>query len=272
MTRPLLLALLGDPVERSLSPRLHALFAAQAGLPLEFRLVRAEAASLPSALLALREAGAAGSSVTAPLKQAAFSLADRSSPRARACGSCNCLSFLPDGSLLADSTDGPGLLSDLARLRIPVSGRRVLLLGAGGAARSILPALLSLSPASLTLANRSPERALALRSLFGACVSVSPLSSLQGPFDLAINATSSGLRGDPLPLPDGLLAPGSACYELSYGRETPFLAWARRNGAASLADGLGMLAFQAAESFSLWTGFSPDAELALRSLSPSPEA
>jgi shikimate dehydrogenase len=173
--------------------------------------------------------------------------------------------FTPAG-IAGDNTDGAGLVRDIeANLGFALAGRRVLLLGAGGAARGVLAPLLERRPASLVIANRTPERAARLAAEIGAACG-GPLSACafadlagQAPFDVLINATSASLAGEPLPLPAKLCAPGSLAYDMVYGRgETPFLEAARKAGATRCADGLGMLIEQAAEAFHLWRGVRPD--------------
>ncbi|GHU10708.1 shikimate dehydrogenase (NADP(+)) [Betaproteobacteria bacterium] len=247
-------AVFGNPVAHSKSPRIHAAFARQTGEPLRYETRLAPLEGFADAVRQFIVEGGKGANVTVPFKEAAFRLADELSPRARAAGAVNTLSFTA-GRILGDNTDGAGLVRDIAiNLAFPINGRRVLLLGAGGAARGALLPLLEQHPATLTLANRNEGKAKALAKLAQGAINVSSFAELAGQqFDLIINATSASLSGAALPLPDGIFAAGSLAYDMMYGQdETPFLAQARTAGAARRADGLGMLVEQAAESFFIW--------------------
>jgi shikimate dehydrogenase len=262
-------AVFGHPVGHSKSPRIHALFAAQTGQDLEYRAIEAPLQGFAAALRAFIADGGRGANVTVPFKEEAYRLADRVAHRARAAGAANTLSFV-GGVIEADNTDGAGLLRDLrSNLGAEVAGKRVLLLGAGGAARGALPALLAEAPAELVIANRSSDKAQRLSAEFVAYCP--PTSRLQGGgfsvvagrrFDLVINATSAGLSDSSLDLPPELLVPGVLAYEMVYGRDTSFLVQARAGGAAT-ADGLGMLVEQAAEAFLIWRGLRPQTEAVL---------
>jgi shikimate dehydrogenase len=205
--------------------------------------------------------------VTVPFKLEAFDLADEVSQRAKDAQAANFLNF-DGGRIRADNTDGTGLTRDIAEnLGFGIAGRRLLLMGAGGAARGALQPLLALQPAILTIANRTPEKALQLAEAFRyhPAAASSVLSALRYEelaghrFDLVINATSSSLQGELPPLPAGVFAGGSLAYDMMYDRRlTPFLVFAQFQGAARLADGLGMLVEQAAESFFLWRGVRPE--------------
>jgi len=209
-------------------------------------------------------AGGRGLNVTVPFKLEAYALADTRSPRAEAAKAVNTLAF-SDAGIHGDNTDGLGLVADLTRnLGLELAGKRLLLLGAGGAARGVLLPLMAERPAVLTLANRTAAKARQLLAEFlphadGCPMDAGGFAELSGrQFDLVINATAASLADEAPPLPAGLYAPGSLAYDMVYGRETPFLAAARAQGAARLADGLGMLVEQAAESFFLWRGVRPD--------------
>jgi len=257
-------AVIGNPIAHSKSPRIHAAFAAQTGQALRYEALLAPLDGFAATVLAFRAAGGRGMNVTVPFKLEAFALAERLSPRARAAGAVNTLAFGADG-IFGDNTDGAGILRDITvNLGCPLGGRRVLLLGAGGAARGALLPLLDAAPASLTIANRSAAKAAALAAEFAGAGPLKPTGGGFGElaglhFDVVINATSASLSDAAPELPPGLYAPGSLAYDMMYGRgDTPFLAAARRQGAAVLADGLGMLVEQAAESFALWRGVRPD--------------
>ena len=261
-------AVFGNPVGHSKSPRIHALFAAQTGQDIRYEAILADrhgfAASV-DAFVAAGEGPARGANVTVPFKEEAFRLASRRTPRAEAAGAVNTLSF-DAGGIVGDNTDGAGLVRDLKENRgCDLNRRRILLLGAGGAARgAILPLLLE-NPAMLVIANRTEEKAARLALEFarlpGCAIGIKPesagFSGLTGQtFDLVINATSAGLGDAVLPLPTSVFAPGCVAYEMVYGRETSFMAQARDAG-ARVSDGLGMLVEQAAEAFFVWRSVRP---------------
>lgn len=258
-------AVIGNPIAHSKSPAIHAAFAAQTGQTLSYEAILGPLDAFADTVRAFRDAGGRGMNVTVPFKLEAFALADRHSPRAQAAGAVNTLAFAADG-IYGDNTDGAGLVRDLTHnLGCPLAGRRILLLGAGGAARGALLPLLAAGPAALTLANRTVARAEALAADFAqhaatGHLDASSFAALAGRrFDLVINATAASLADQAPPLPAGLYAPGALAYDMMYGRgDTPFLAAARADGAARLSDGLGMLVEQAAESFLLWRGVRPD--------------
>lgn len=200
--------------------------------------------------------------VTVPFKLEALELADRPTERARLAGAVNTLRFDPDGAF-GDNTDGIGLVRDIRdRLGFSLRGKRILILGAGGAARGVVLPLLEEGPAELAIANRSVDKAEVLKTQFtpfGELVAGGFADFAGGGFDLVINATSASLGAQSLQLPSGLFAPGALAYDMVYGKgETVFMTDARRQGAARVADGLGMLVAQAAESFFLWRGVRPD--------------
>ncbi len=255
-------AVMGHPVAHSKSPRIHSLFAAQTGQALDYRAIQVEPGGFTAAARAFRAAGGKGLNVTLPFKQDAWVFADVLSARAERAGAVNTLIFT-SGAVRGDNTDGVGLVRDLTvNLGWPVSGRRLLLLGAGGAARGVLPSLLAERPAQLVIANRSVERALGLAVRLSDLgrVSACGFAELAGrQFDLIINATAAGIDDAVPPVPDGVLAADGGCYDLMYGREpTAFVRWGQAQGAAAVADGLGMLVEQAAEAFYLWRGLWPD--------------
>jgi shikimate dehydrogenase len=259
-------AVFGNPIAHSKSPFIHARFAAQTGEPLQYEALRAPLDGFAAAIASFRAEGGRGANVTVPFKLEAFALADRRSARAAAAGAANTLIFDAQG-ITADNTDGVGLVRDLQHLGYALEGRRVLLLGAGGAARGALLPLLAEAPSALTIANRTAEKAVALATQFQpegrACALFGcGFDGLRGStFDVVINATSSSLSDDAPPLPTGVYAPGALAYDMMYGRdETRFMSAARALGAEQLADGLGMLVEQAAESFFLWRGVRPDTQ------------
>lgn len=261
MIAPPRYAVFGQPITHSLSPRIHAAFAAQFGIALDYRAIEVGREGFASALDAFAREGGRGANVTLPLKEHAFTLCVQSSDRARHAGSVNTLTR--DGDRWrGDSTDGAGLLRDWrARHSFEPHRRRCLLLGAGGAARAVAFALADAGVGDLVIANRSPERASALAAAIGTAPRACAWDQLvaERAFDLVVDATAAGHVGDNLDLPTTLIAPATLCYDLSYGpAATVFLAWARAAGAPQVSDGLGMLIEQAAESFALWHGAQPD--------------
>lgn len=255
-------AVAGNPVAHSRSPLIHAAFARQIGEDIEYRRLLLPPGGFAEGARAFFAGGGKGLNVTVPFKLDAHALADVLTPRARAAGAVNTLAVRPDGSLLGDNTDGAGLVRDL-RLNLgwTIAGARVLLVGAGGAARGVLGPLLAEAPAELLVINRTASRAEELAALFVAGGPVrggAPALAEGRTFDLVINASSAGLGGESPALPPGAIGPGTACYDMVYGNEpTPFLRTAAAAGAAALADGLGMLVEQAAESFYLWRSKRP---------------
>ena len=266
-------AVIGHPIAHSKSPRIHAAFARQTGQALCYEAILAPLDGFSASVHAFRAAGGRGMNVTVPFKLEAFALADQHTPRARAAGAVNTLSFNSEG-ILGDNTDGAGLVRDLSvHLGCTLKGRRILLLGAGGAARGALLPLLDEQPAVLTIANRTPRKAQELASRFAGSAASTQLhacgfEALAGQqFDLVINATAASLADAAPALPGGLYAPGALAYDMMYGRDdTPVIAAARADGAARTADGLGMLVEQAAESCALWRGLRPDSSAVLAEL------
>jgi len=263
-------AVMGNPIAHSKSPRIHTLFAAQTGQNLEYRAILVEASGFAAAARAFQEAGGKGMNVTVPFKQDAWVFADLLSVRADRAGAVNTLIFEP-GAVRGDNTDGPGLVRDLAiNHGYRLAGRRILVLGAGGAARGVLQPLLAEQPAQLVIANRTASKALELALRFGDLGTVSGcgFAELVGRrFDLIINATAAGLNDTVPPLPEGVLAPDGWCYDLMYDSEpTAFVRWGREHGAVRSLDGLGMLVEQAAESFHLWRGVWPETKPVIAAL------
>ena len=252
----------GNPIGHSKSPLIHAAFARQTGEDLEYRAILTPLDAFADTLRAFMAEGGKGANVTQPFKEEACRLATRLSLRAEQAGAVNTLSF--DGAtILGDNTDGFGLLRDITHAQnYPLTGRRILLLGAGGAARGALAPLLGERPAALTIANRSAERAHSLARQFASLGPVTGCAcgELAGQtFDLVINATSAGLSGTAPALPPGLFAPNALAYDMTYGKgDTPFCALAREQGATRILQGVGMLLEQAAESFFVWRGLRPD--------------
>ncbi len=267
---PELYAVFGNPIAHSKSPFIHAAFAAQTGADLVYQARLAPVDDFAGALRAFVAEGGRGANVTVPFKEEAFRLCDELTPRAARAGAVNTLSFV-GARVLGDNTDGAGLVADIeGNLGVVLAGKRVLLLGAGGAARGVIEPLLAAGVGELAVANRSADKAAALAAAFAdlAPVAGGSFASLAGrSFDVVINATSASLAGARLPLPDGLFAAEALAYDMMYGKgETPFLAQAREAGAARLADGLGMLVGQAAEAFAVWRGVHPAGAPVLQAL------
>lgn len=250
-------AVFGHPIAHSKSPQIHTAFARQTGQDMTYEAILAPLDGFAESVAAFIAVGGRGANVTVPFKEEAFRLASRLSPRAQRAGAVNTLNFDADG-ILGDNTDGAGLVADLTRnLNCTIVGKRVLLLGAGGAARGVIEPLLDQQPAALVIANRTVSRAEELAELFGRGVRACGFDAANTPFDLVINATAASLAGDLPPLSPRVFTPDTMAYDMMYGRDTPFLDFARTHGART-ADGLGMLVEQAAEAFHLWRGVRPD--------------
>ena len=255
-------AVIGNPIAHSKSPQIHRMFAEQTGQDISYEAVLAPLDGFAATAGQLRMEGYRGCNITVPFKFEAFKLATECTGRAQAAQAVNTLRF--DGKTISgDNTDGAGLVTDIQRnLHLPLQDKRVLVMGAGGAAHGVVLPLLDCG-VHLTVANRTASRAQQLARAFsiqrgrisgGGYEEIADRS-----FDLIINATSSGLSDELPPLPSTIFAPGALAYEMLYGRETPFMKFAREQGAAIVSDGLGMLVEQAAEAFYIWRGVRPDA-------------
>jgi len=253
-------AVIGNPVAHSLSPEIHARFARDCGQCLVYERLLAPLDGFEATVAAFREAGGRGLNVTVPFKREPAALADRPSERVRQAGAANTLGFDDDG-IWADNTDGLGLVADLqGRLGITLSGARLVLLGAGGAARGVVGPLLAAGVERLVVVARRPDQAAELASAFGdprlEAGGFDVLASLRA--DIAVNATSAGLSDASLPVPAGFWPCVRFAYDMVYGtRPTRFMQDALAGGCAEASDGLGMLVEQAAESFALWRGVRP---------------
>ncbi len=250
-------AVIGNPVAHSKSPWIHAQFARATGEDIEYGRLEAPADGFVRAVEAFRAQGGRGLNVTLPFKEEAYRFCAGTSERAAAAQAVNTL-LLDRGKPWGDNTDGVGLVRDLtANLGRRLEGARILLMGAGGAAQGVLAPLAQAGAAAIVIANRTLARAQAL-ALRVPATTACGFDALAGrSFDLVINATSAGLRGELPPLPRGLFRPGALAYDMVYGRDTEFLSMARAAG-ADTCDGLGMLVEQAAESFLLWRGIRPE--------------
>ncbi|MFO1322546.1 MAG: shikimate dehydrogenase [Burkholderiales bacterium] len=266
-------AVVGNPVAHSKSPQIHEAFARATGHEISYVRLLAPVGGFADVARRFAADGGMGMNVTVPFKLDALAFADTASERAHAAGACNTLKRDGD-AWYADNTDGAGIIRDLTiNLGVPIRHRDVLVLGAGGAARGIVLPLLHEEPRSITIANRTMVKADALVERFSAqgpvaCVELPELAGMD--FDVVINATSAGLSGDvALPWPPGLFRPDGFAYDMVYGdAPTAFLRWARAQGVARSADGLGMLIEQAAESFFLWRGIRPDTSSVFSLLRP----
>jgi len=269
-------AVFGHPVAHSLSPRIHALFAKQAGLSLHYSAIDAAPSELAAALASFAAGGGRGANLTLPHKQAGLALCATLSERARAAGAVNTLTRSGDG-WAGDNTDGIGLVRDLAdRQALDLRGRRTLMLGAGGAAHGVAPALLDAGIGDLFVVNRHAEKADAMADALGQPGRVhtrywQDLATL-GSFDFIVNATSAGREQARIELPFGIAGPRTLAVDLSYGEAAiPFLAWARSAHCSHTVDGLGMLVEQAAASFEIWHGLRPETQavyVELRAIAP----
>jgi len=257
-------AVIGHPVTHSRSPRIHELFALQTGVSLVYARLDAPRDGFTTTVHDFFSAQGRGLNVTVPFKQEAWSLADQLSPRARLAGAVNTL-WQQNGVLHGCNTDGVGLVNDLLRLKAHLAGGRILLIGAGGAARGVLQPLLEAGCAQLRVVNRTASRAQQLAQAWrhsgGPAIEAGALSDASHAkgWDVVINASASSLGGHAPDLPAGLYADGALGYDMMYAAQaTPFMHQAAADGAATVADGLGMLVGQAAESFRLWHGVTPD--------------
>jgi shikimate dehydrogenase len=261
-------AVIGNPVSHSKSPFIHRQFAQGTGQDLSYDAIEAPLDGFAATIERLREEGYSGCNVTVPFKFDAYRLATELTGRAKAARAVNTLSFKGD-TILGDNTDGAGLLSDLKNnLHVILQGARVLLMGAGGASYGVVLPLLT-AGATLVIANRTASRAVELAGQFDNVTGGSYEQLAELSFDVVINATSAGLDNSEILLPAGIFAPGSVAYDMMYGRETPFMRYAKIQGAATVVDGLGMLVEQAAEAFYVWRGIRPGTASAITLLSAS---
>lgn len=263
-------AVIGNPISHSKSPILHAAFARQTHQDISYEAILGPMDRFRETVLAFRNSGGKGMNVTVPFKVQALELADVLTPRAKQARAVNTLTFDQHG-IYGDNTDGIGLVRDIQeRLDFCLQGKRILILGAGGAARGVILPILDERPEHVALANRTIEKALSIQQQFAefADIPVGTFDDFAGEsFDLIINATSAGLSGSHLPLPKGIFSEGAMAYDMVYGKEpTYFLTDAISRGVSHVSDGLGMLVGQAAESFMLWRGVHPDPAPVLKML------
>ena len=262
---------MGYPVSHSRSPVIHRLFALQTNQELQYELLQVAPEKLETAVRQFQRTGGKGLNITVPHKSEVTKLCDQLSERASTAGAVNTMSFR-DGEIFGDNTDGIGLLRDLViNLGITLEGANILILGAGGATRGIVGPLLEMQPSSLRIANRTIDKAEVLAEHFSRSGPVSSCRFAAVPvtqkYDLIINATSAGHKGETPPYPAAAVSSDTSCYDLSYGlKATPFSEWAREQGAERSVMGWGMLVEQAAESFHIWRGVRPDTAPVLKQM------
>ncbi|MEZ9142524.1 MULTISPECIES: shikimate dehydrogenase [unclassified Shewanella] len=252
-------AVFGNPIAQSKSPYIHTEFAKQTQQVITYQAILAPVDQFSQSLMAFFTAGGKGANVTAPFKEQAYAACDELSELAKLAGAVNTLIYLPDGRIRGDNTDGVGLVADIKQHFGCISNKRLLLVGAGGAARGCIKPLLE-AGAKVTICNRTFSKAQNLAEIFNEFgeVQARPIDGLDAPFDMIINSTSAGLAGELISLPQSIISPKTQCYDMSYGAEmTLFNQWALSKGAVEVADGLGMLVGQAAQSFNIWRGVMP---------------
>jgi shikimate dehydrogenase len=263
-------AVIGNPIKHSKSPLIHTEFAKQTGQVLDYITKEIPLDGLAEGLKQLQQAGFKGINVTVPFKEQVWQAVDNKSEHATRAGAVNTVVFNDDGTLYGDNTDGIGLCRDLVdNHHIELSGKRLLLLGAGGAARGVIEPLLSYQPSELVIANRTVSKAEDLANLFAEFDNISGcgFEELTGSFDVIINATSASLHGKVPPLSDDILNDNACCYDMMYKNEdTAFITWSKQHGAAKTVDGLGMLAEQAAEAFRIWRGVKPETQTVIQQI------
>jgi len=261
-------AVIGNPIKHSKSPLIHTEFARQTGQDIDYISRKIALDDLVGGLKKLQAEGFKGINITVPFKEQAWQHVSDKSGHAQRAGAINTILFNDDGTLTGDNTDGIGLCRDLIdNHQIELKGKRLLLLGAGGAARGVIEPLLKHQPSSLFIANRTARKAVDLCSLFAdfGAINGGGYEALSGSFDIIINATAASLSGEVPPLPDNIVNRNGVCYDMMYSdSDTAFITWAKQHGAAHSIDGLGMLVEQAAEAFRLWRGVQPKTQPVIR--------
>lgn len=259
----------GNPISQSKSPFIHTLFARQTMQNLQYQSQQPEQGMFISEVNTFFKQGGRGCNITAPFKEEAFQFSDRLTERARLAGAVNTLKKLDDGEVLGDNTDGEGLVQDLLQHQVPLKGRRILLIGAGGAARGVIKPLLDQQPEELVLVNRTFDKAKQLTDMFMPFGNIQswPIETIEHAFDLVINSTSASLYKEVPDISPSIFDGTTIGYDMAYGKGlTSFNHWALEQGAVHVYDGLGMLVGQAAESFMLWRGLRPGTKQILREL------
>jgi len=255
--------IIGQPVAQSVSPAIHHMFGELTQRRLHYSRTEATSDTFAATVKDWQKSGGKGCNITAPFKELAVSVCDRLSDNARLAGAVNTIEMHRDGSLIGHNTDGIGLLADIEQnQQVPIAGLRVLILGAGGAARGAIGPLLSANPASVHVANRTIERAEKLADTFASfgTIEVSNYDNLDkfASFDVVINATSMGFDNSAPPVPVCILHSNTFAYDMMYkAQQTPFLAWCEQNGVTKYTDGFGMLVEQAADAYLIWEGVRP---------------
>ncbi len=258
-----LYAVMGNPVAHSQSPQIHQQFAEQFGLRIDYRRIQVDPGGFEQAVANFRTSGGCGLNITVPFKLNAWRLSEQCSPRAELAQSVNTIVFTGTGGIFGENTDGVGIQRDITdNLQQPIAGRRVLIIGAGGAVRGIIGPILERAPAAVVVANRTVDRAIDLAQRFGKLGHIvgCGLDDLSGQaFDIVINGTSTSMTGQVPAIPDQVFNRGALAYDMMYAEHpTAFMAWAMERGADRASDGVGMLVEQAAESFLIWHGKTPD--------------
>ncbi len=263
-------AVMGNPIKHSKSPQIHSLFATQTKQSLNYSAIQVDTGGFKQAVGNFVAHKGKGLNITVPFKEEAWALVDERSTRAERAGAINTIKIF-EGKLLGENTDGVGLVNDLKNnFKVSLKNKRILLMGAGGASRGVLAPLLSDAPDEIVIVNRTVGKATALAEHFKdlgnvhGCGYDDLANNISGNgilrkqrFDIIINATAASLLGELPPLPDALVVKSGCCYDMMYGQQTPFMIWAQAQGASIVADGLGMLVEQAAESFYIWRGVRP---------------
>ncbi|MCK4865390.1 MAG: shikimate dehydrogenase [Gammaproteobacteria bacterium] len=263
-------AVMGNPISHSKSPSIHTLFAEQTQQSILYTAIHVDLGGFKQAVGNFAATGGKGLNITVPFKQEAWELVTERSERAERAGAVNTIK-IEDDKLFGDNTDGVGLVNDLMiNHSIELTGKNILLMGAGGAARGVLNPLLKQNPSSLFIANRTPDKAKDLASDFSDAGNISGGGYEHIPdekFDVVINATAASLQGELPPLPDTLLNDNASCYDMMYAaKPTPFMLWATEHNAEKVLDGLGMLVEQAAESFYIWRDVKPETKTVIEKL------
>ena len=263
-------AVFGNPIKHSKSPFIHTLFARQTTQEMEYTLKEAPIDGFAAAANAFFAQEGKGCNVTVPFKEEAYQFADQLTERAKLAGAVNTLKKLDDGGILGDNTDGEGLVQDLLQYQTPLKGSRILLIGAGGAARGVVLPLLEQQPSEVVITNRTLSKADTLAEQFkpyGKVTAIAMDELANQHFDVVINSTSASLHGKLPEVPASIIQAHTVCYDMMYSKEqTCFNLWAQEVGAVQTYDGLGMLVGQAAESFMLWRGLRPGTKQVLREL------
>ena len=262
-------AVFGNPIKHSKSPFIHTLFAKQTAQQMIYKAIEAPLDNFENTLNTFFSGQGKGCNITVPFKEQAFKYAQQLTERATLAGAVNTLKLTDDGIIIGDNTDGAGLVLDLKNNHIRLKNARILLLGAGGAARGVCGPLLAEEPQQLVIANRTFAKAQTLAEIFSqkGDVSACEFEQLSGEFDLIINSTSASLSGQIPAISPELISPETAIYDMMYSAQaTAFNRWAKEQGARLTIDGLGMLVGQAAESFAIWRAIKPGAKQVLNEL------